>query len=320
MKVILLAFTFITSALLADSSLWMSDFSAAQTKAAGTKKPLLLFFTGSDWCTECKEFQSNILENDAFIKATQNRFICAIIDFPLSRPLPATTNKVNKELKERYKIGGLPTLVVILPSQNAISLAAPSSTPPERLAAVLLAETDAALTLDAIMPTFNPSMYSSEQLISLYQAAKLVSRTDWQEQILNAGLKKTSTNSFFLRERYRVLIQKGEKNSPEALSLRQRLLESDPDNELGHQLYVAVSDFEESLHSSASGKNVTEPLVAFLKRFHQKENSWKVNAMLASYFFSVESVTEAKYYLEEALKEAPLPQKESLTELLAKLQ
>lgn len=297
----------------------MSDFSAAETKAAGAKKPLLLFFTGSDWCAECKRFQSNILDNEVFVKSIQNRFICAIVDFPLNHPLSAATNKVNKELKEHYKVGGLPTLVVVLPSQNAISLAAPSSTPPERLAAVLLAETDAALTLDAIMPTFNPSMYSSEQLVSLYQAAKLVSRTDWQEQILNAGLKKTSASSFFLRERYRMLIQKGEKNSPEALSLRKQLLESDPNNELGHQLYVAVSDFEESLRDSGNRINVTEPLVSFLKRFHQKENSWKVNAMLASYFLSIESFPEAKYYLEEALKEAPALQKESLSGLLAKL-
>ena len=32
---------------------WMTDFAAAKIKAAADQKPLLLDFTGSDWCGWC---------------------------------------------------------------------------------------------------------------------------------------------------------------------------------------------------------------------------------------------------------------------------
>ncbi|MEI6531254.1 MAG: hypothetical protein WCN87_00335, partial [Chlamydiota bacterium] len=188
---------------------------------------------------------------------------------------------------------------------------------PKKLAKALIAETEAALTLEAIMQTFQPHQYSSEQLVSLYHAARLISHKDWQEQILNAGLKKTTACSFFLREKYRLLLQKGEKQGVEAQKIRAALLASDPNNELGHQLYVAVSDFESNI--DAKQKNAAEPLVNFLHRFRKPEGSWKVKAMLGSYFLAAKEFSKAREYLLEAIKEAPVEKQEALRALVNKL-
>lgn len=316
----ILFFLFICSLLSAAPSLsWVTDFNQAQKEAEASHKPMLLYFTGSDWCSECNKFKINILENYDFAQEIKDKFIFVIVDFPLNHTLASGQAQSNKALKERFKIVGLPTLVLLLPSGNAISMAAPSSIPPKRLATILLSETEATKTLELVMTSFNPDRYTSTQLAALYERARLVAREDWQKQILDAGLKRASTSSFFLRERYRQLIQKGQKDSPEALKLRQALLDSDPDNELGHQLYVAVSDFEEEVKENLGKKDASLPLVNFLKRYNKPENSWRVKAMLASYFISKQRYNEAKRYIREAMSEAPKDQQETLNILLTKL-
>lgn len=299
------------------SLFWTTDFRKAQKESLSTKKPVFAYFTGSDWCTECLHFQKNILENKDFIAEVKDSFIFVLVDFPLGHTLSAKQTAQNKELKERLKVAGLPTIAIILPSDNAILMAASSSISPKRLASALIAETEAAMTLETIMVKFEPQRFNTEQLVSLYQAAKLVARKDWQEEILTAGLKKVTNTSFFLREKYRLLIQAGQKNSAEAQKIREALLASDPNNDLGHQLYVAVSDFETNIDRKE--KNAAEPLIKFLNRYNKPEISWKVKAMLASYFISASEYTSARQYLQEALKEAPLEHQDSIKALLAKL-
>ena len=34
---------------------WLTDLAAAKKQAAADKKPILMFFTGSDWCGWCKK-------------------------------------------------------------------------------------------------------------------------------------------------------------------------------------------------------------------------------------------------------------------------
>ncbi len=313
--IFLLACGFLQSA--ASSLLWTSNFQKAQKESIRQNKPLFVFFTGSDWCSECLYFENNILKNNDFIDELKDLFLFVYIDFPLNRPLNAKQSLINKKLKERFNIVGLPTIAIILPSDNAILMAAPSSISPKKLAKALIAETDATLALEYTMNSFKPQDLSNEQLISLYQAARLISHHNWREQLLDAGLKKTSISSFFLREKYRLLLQKGEKNNMEAQKIRLALLESDPDNELGHQLYMAVSDFESNIDTKQ--KNAAAPLVDFLHRFRKPEGSWRVKAMLGSYFLAAKDFSRAREYLLEAIKDAPQEKQEALRLLVNKI-
>ena len=305
------------SSLFADPTLsWISNFDEAQKEAESKKKPLLIFFSGSDWCSECALFQEHVLNNPLFVKEVRSQFIFAVVDFPLHRALPSAQAQKNNELQEKFKIVGFPTLALQLPSGNVILMAVSSGIPAKRFGELLVGETRAVTILETVMFSFKGERYTDEQLIDLYETAKLISRDDWQAKILEAGLKKEKSNGYFLREQYRMLIQNGKRNTLEAEGIRKILLESDPDNELGYQLYVAVSDFEASLREQ---KDASKPLIDFLSHFSASKQSWRVKTMLASYLMVAKRYNEAKQYLLEALEEAPKEKQEAINFALSKL-
>ena len=41
---------------------WMTDFEAAKVKAKAENKPMLLSFTGSDWCPPCMALKKNVFQ------------------------------------------------------------------------------------------------------------------------------------------------------------------------------------------------------------------------------------------------------------------
>lgn len=317
MRKLCFLFLVTSSFLFAESLTWLDSFDEAEKLSVKTDRPLLLFFTGSDWCGECVQFKERILSHPLFVKEVKGQFVFAAVDFPLNRPLPGSLSKRNQQLKERFKIVGLPTLVILFPSHNAVSMAASSSMPPKRLGEVLRGEAQAITVLEIVMNDFDGKRYSSQQLTDLYATAKLVTRNDWQGQILEAGLQKEKDNGFFLREKYRLLVDNGKRNTMEAENLREALLASDPNNELGYQLYIAVSDFETTLREQ---KDAAKPLIDFLDHFSSSsKQTWRVKTMLASYLMVAKRYKEARRYLTEALKEAPLEHREAINTTLSKL-
>ncbi len=241
---------------------WAADMPTAQK----TGKPILLFFTGSDWCQACQEFESAVLNAPAFEDAVGAQFAFVKVDLPLNTPLEPAKARENQELKKTYSIEGLPTLVVALPSGNSFTLAVSPQIPPIRLAEELQSDLKATQTFEKAMVDFQPASYSNEDLEDLYRTARMLDLPSQQQRILTAAMARQDQSLFFLRERYLILLQKGAKNSPEAKALRQKLLDSDPDGSLGIQLFIAVSDFE------ASGKQAGDAsLNRFVKRFGDKQ-------------------------------------------------
>ena len=51
---------------------WHTDISDAAKESLETKKPLMLFFTGSDWCGWCKRLQKEVFQTPEFEKWSYN--------------------------------------------------------------------------------------------------------------------------------------------------------------------------------------------------------------------------------------------------------
>lgn len=93
---------------------WEKDFTKATKKAKKEKKPLLLFFTGSDWCGTCKMLVSDFFNSEKFLKTKVNGFIFYKVDEPKNRDLiTPQQRKDNLKLKSKYKIKGLPVVLII---------------------------------------------------------------------------------------------------------------------------------------------------------------------------------------------------------------
>ena len=66
----------------AAEDLWQTDFKAAQAKAKGEKKYLLVDFTGSDWCGWCIKLHNEVFDKESFKTVAPKQFVLVELDFP----------------------------------------------------------------------------------------------------------------------------------------------------------------------------------------------------------------------------------------------
>ena len=93
--------------------MWETDFELAKSKSQKTKKPILMLFTGSDWCAPCKMLKTNFFDSPEFIKISSH-FIMLIVDFPKDKALiTQEQKKLNTLLSAKYGVKSYPTLIAI---------------------------------------------------------------------------------------------------------------------------------------------------------------------------------------------------------------
>lgn len=117
MKKIILIFAFLISGFVAQGQElnWHTDMVKATELSLKEKKPLLLFFTGSDWCGWCTKLQKDVLKKDEFlIWATQN-VVLVELDFPRRTPQDQALKMQNAQLAQTFGIQGYPTVWLVNP-------------------------------------------------------------------------------------------------------------------------------------------------------------------------------------------------------------
>lgn len=99
---------------------WMTDFDTAKEKAVAENKPLLVDFTGSDWCYYCKVLSEKVLDTPEFAAYAETKFIPVELDFPHSKPVDPKQQERNMEVSRRYDISGFPTVLVLSPQGDIL--------------------------------------------------------------------------------------------------------------------------------------------------------------------------------------------------------
>ena len=102
---------------------WSEDYQAATQKAVAQNKLLLLFFTGSDWCGWCMKMDKEIFSTKEFLELAGNAFIFVKLDFPSHTPQKAEIQIQNKELQEKFKVHGYPTVLITEPNGKILATA-----------------------------------------------------------------------------------------------------------------------------------------------------------------------------------------------------
>jgi len=95
---------------------WLSEYRAAAERATSSKRSVLLFFTGSNWCTWCKKFETEILETTLFRKYAAKKLVLLKLDFPRGVQQPEWMISQNQALSKKYRITGYPTVVMLSPT------------------------------------------------------------------------------------------------------------------------------------------------------------------------------------------------------------
>jgi thioredoxin-related protein len=92
---------------------WETNFQQAVSESKKTGKPILLFFSGSDWCKPCIKLKKYVLETETFAKYS-HEFVLYNADFPSSSKLNKELTKANEELAAQYnKEGKFPKIVYL---------------------------------------------------------------------------------------------------------------------------------------------------------------------------------------------------------------
>ena len=90
---------------------WLVSFEKAKAQAAKEGKPILMEFTGSDWCPPCKALHKNVLVKDVFKKEMPKHYILLKLDNPRdkSKQTPEEIEQY-KKLSKEYKVTGVPSI------------------------------------------------------------------------------------------------------------------------------------------------------------------------------------------------------------------
>lgn len=93
---------------------WLTNLEEAQKISKKEKKPILAYFTGSDWCAPCKQLKADFFDSTSFADKASD-FVLLYVDYP--RRLDIITEQqlsYNKELIKEYNPQkSFPTLVII---------------------------------------------------------------------------------------------------------------------------------------------------------------------------------------------------------------
>lgn len=104
-----------------EKTLWMTDFKAAQALAAKEKKPLLVSFSGSDWCGWCIKLDKEVFHQPEFAKWAAEHFVMFQADFPRRAPQSRELKMQNAALAEQFRVEGFPTVVLLRPDGRAFA-------------------------------------------------------------------------------------------------------------------------------------------------------------------------------------------------------
>lgn len=93
---------------------WIPTYKEALKKSKKEKKPVLIYFTGSDWCGPCKVLDVELFHTEKFKSISENDLVLLEVDIPRRKDLIAPDKmSENLYLQKKYKVKSFPTLLMV---------------------------------------------------------------------------------------------------------------------------------------------------------------------------------------------------------------
>lgn len=290
---------------------WHTNYEEAVTSAKQTSQPLLLFFTGSDWCGWCIKLENEVFNTAEFSQETANGFVFVKLDFPLYKSAPDDISAQNKALQKCYDIRGFPTVVLLDCNQQQIGQTGYRPGGGKLYGQYLMQMVEEYNNYRTKMKQLGHVELSGEELKQLYYKARQLDLQHEVCQILKEGMESKQP-TFFAMERYRFLADEGQIHGKEATQLRRFLLEQDPENQQLTHYHVAVIDFEafsaEMEKENYAAELAVAPLIYYLEKFGRRdqENMWRLHLIISQVFLDKDKLDKALYYAQYSLDTAPI--------------
>ncbi len=97
---------------------WHTNLQEAMKVSKKQKKPLMLFFTGSDWCGWCMRLQKEVFKTPEFTKWAKDNVVLVELDFPRRTPQAVDIQQQNAQLQQTFQVMGYPTVWFVNASEK----------------------------------------------------------------------------------------------------------------------------------------------------------------------------------------------------------
>lgn len=88
---------------------WPTDYAAAVKSG----RPVLLNFTGSDWCVWCHRLRDEVFQTPFFARYAAETLALVELDFPRRKTLPPELKKQNEALARKFGVDSYPTIILL---------------------------------------------------------------------------------------------------------------------------------------------------------------------------------------------------------------
>ncbi len=297
---------------------WTDQFHKAVKIGKERHKYLLLAFVGSDWCPWSQKLENEVLTHAKFAKPLKDDLLFVWVDFPENERLPEERKEINSSLKEKYNVKELPTLILLDDAGEQVCKFGYMALEAEGFANHIQTLVQDYKEMKELSETTDLKTVAQDALQSFYIKAKNLGCGKLQEEFMQAGLQ-IDNGTFFLLERYSNLLETLKIRDPAVQELRKSIVSRDPKNLNGTHFKLAMLEFNRlSNHPKKRGNPhaAIEPLMAYVKEFGKKdeENLWKVEMMIAQYFFSKGVMTKALQHATASYDSAPDSAKEEIAQ------
>ncbi len=93
--------------------IWYSEYGMARSAGREERKPLLINFTGSDWCGWCKKLDAEVFSTEEFKAYAEDNLILLKLDFPRHTPQQPSVMENNKRLAQHFGVNAFPTVILL---------------------------------------------------------------------------------------------------------------------------------------------------------------------------------------------------------------
>lgn len=293
------------------SLIWTTNYEEACVLSKKTGKPLVLFFTGSDWCSWCSKLDEEALATSEFAEAVNDRFIFLKVDFPMHIILPIEQIKQNKSLQDKFSVRSFPVLVLLDANQKQIGTVGYRPGDGKQFAAHLLKMIDNYASYRNKMQQLSHANLNGKDLKRLYQKAHELGLKQDALEIVNAGVN-SDQQLFFQTELYRIKVNEGKIDSTDTKDLRQKLLSSETNNKQLTHYQIALIDFESNCGKLEKGDGYTPeqaviPLITYIDVFGKQdvENLWRLHMVISQVYLDQNYLNEALHYARKSYESAP---------------
>ncbi len=93
---------------------WVATYKEALKRSKQEDKPVLIYFTGSDWCGPCIRLDRELFHTEKFKSLSDKDLILLEVDIPRNQDLVAPDKmSENLYLKSKFKVNAFPTLLFV---------------------------------------------------------------------------------------------------------------------------------------------------------------------------------------------------------------